>query len=93
MDSAQTREAQPVRHGNRRSVVVDWGKLTVGDHIVLLSPEKGGTTFGGIVDAISADSSILWLQQDECAGRRLFHQQDGYKTLLDAPPEMYSVVR
>ena len=36
--------------------------------------------------AIFADESLIWLLQDDFVVRRMFHQPNGYKTLLDARP-------
>lgn len=49
----------------------------------LAGPGQDTTWISGTVDAVSADGSLIWLVQDDCAGRRIFHQVDGYKTLLD----------
>ncbi|MFJ5695014.1 hypothetical protein ACIP9X_14320 [Arthrobacter sp. NPDC093125] len=86
MDTSYTQTSRPTHYGYRRPVVTSWCELTPGDTIVLLGPEKGKARITGMVDAISADGSLMWLLQDNCAGRRMFHQPDGYKTLLDPRP-------
>jgi biotin-(acetyl-CoA carboxylase) ligase len=78
-----TRSNTPARNGYNPAVLADWRKLTQGDSVVLLSSREEAV--GGVVDEISADGSILWIHQDDCGGRRLFHRADGYKTYLDAP--------
>jgi hypothetical protein len=70
-------------YGYRRSVVANWSELIPGDNVVLLSTGKPEFRISGTVDANSPDGSLLWLLQDDCAGRALFHQSDGYKTLVD----------
>lgn len=34
-------------------------------------------TASGIVDVVMADGSAVWIWMDDCAGRRLVHQDDG----------------
>lgn len=78
--------SQPLPHfGYRSPVVPDWRELVEGDSISLVHPDSHDDSISGIVDAVSADGSILWLVQKGPAGRRMFHHIDGYKTLLDTP--------
>ncbi len=74
--------AEPNQREDQQCIIADWRELTRGDSVVLLNPRKEAV--GGIVDDVSADGSVIWIQQDDCGGRRLFHRNDGYKTLLDA---------
>lgn len=76
------REAGFIKPDFRRSISADWRELTRGDSVVLLNSRHEAV--GGVVDDISGDGSLIWIQQDDGAGRRLFHRSDGYKTLLDA---------
>lgn len=73
--------ARPTHYGYRRTVVANWQELLPGDVVVLVG--SGQDRFSGIVDAVSDDGSLLWILQDGGAGRRLFHQPDGYKTLIN----------
>lgn len=73
-------QATPTRFGSLRTVTANWRELARGDTVVLIS--RGGRV-SGTVDAIAKDGSIVWLRQDGCAGRRMFHKSDGYKTLVD----------
>lgn len=72
------------RYGQHR-VVADWRELSEGDSVVLLDLQKSGARISGTVDAVSADGALIWLVQNDSAGRRIFHQADGYKTLLHLP--------
>ncbi|HJW00037.1 MAG TPA: hypothetical protein VJ617_13185 [Arthrobacter sp.] len=77
------RDIRPSHHGYQRSLVANWSELSPGDTVVLLGTGKPEARTSGEVDAVSVDGSLLWLLQDDCGGRRLFHWSDGYKTLVD----------
>lgn len=55
--------------------------LRPGDSVLLF---RKGQKFEGVVDAVSVDGSLIWLQLANAGGRKLFHHIDGYETLLDA---------
>lgn len=60
------REAAPSQH---------WKSLRQGDRVrVLLAP---GFEAGGLVDAITADYSAVWIDFDGGRGRTLLHCSDG----------------
>jgi hypothetical protein len=63
---APLRRATPAPH---------WKKLQQGDRVrVLLSP---GFEAAGVVDAITADHSAVWVHLDGGRGRTLLHCGDG----------------
>ncbi|NUS35713.1 MAG: hypothetical protein HOQ04_04505 [Pseudarthrobacter sp.] len=54
-------------------------RLTVGDSVRFTEGTLSGT---GVVDAITADYSIIWIWTDEGRGRRMFLQ--GYGSIVSA---------
>ena len=68
---APPRQAMPAPH---------WKKLTTGDRVrVLLAP---GFEAGGLVDAVTADHSAVWIDFDGGRGRTLLHCSDGVDIVL-----------
>ncbi|MFF2030897.1 hypothetical protein [Arthrobacter sp. NPDC058192] len=52
-----------------------WGQLRQGDRVsVRLAP---GFETGGLVDAVTADHSVVWVDLDGGRGRTLLHSSDG----------------
>ncbi|MDF2051940.1 MULTISPECIES: hypothetical protein [unclassified Arthrobacter] len=67
---APLRRATPAPH---------WKKLRQGDRVrVLLSP---GFETGGLVDAITPDNTVVWINLDGGRGRTLLHCGDGIEIL------------
>jgi hypothetical protein len=63
---APLRPATPAPH---------WKKLRQGDRVrVLLTP---GFETGGVVDAITPDNTVVWINLDGGRGRTLLHCGDG----------------
>jgi len=63
---APLRPATPATH---------WKKLRQGDRVrVLLTP---GFETGGVVDAVTADNTVVWINLDGGRGRTLLHCGDG----------------
>ncbi|ASN19990.1 hypothetical protein [Arthrobacter sp. YN] len=75
------RQESAASMGRQSSVLADWRELRPGDTVVLLP--SAGEAVGGIIDDVSSDGSLIWIFQDDCGGRRLFHRADSCKTLLD----------
>ncbi|OAE00350.1 hypothetical protein [Arthrobacter sp. OY3WO11] len=68
---APPRQATPAPH---------WKKLTPGSRVrVLLAP---GFEAGGLVDAVTADHSAVWIDFDGGRGRTLLHCSDGVDIVL-----------
>jgi hypothetical protein len=61
--------------------VSNWAELAVGETVLLVS--AGTERYTGVVDDVSADGAVIWLVLDDGVGRRLFHQTDGYRTIVD----------
>lgn len=82
MDLSADQLNRPARYSFRRSTVANWCELIPGDTVLLFGP---GTEqqYAGTVDAISEDSSIVWLILENGGGRRLFYNTDGHQTLLN----------
>jgi hypothetical protein len=67
---APLRRATPAPH---------WKQLRQGDRVrVLLSP---GFETGGVVDAITPDNTVVWINLDGGRGRTLLHCGDGVDVL------------
>ena len=67
---APLREAAPAPH---------WKKLRQGDRVrVLLTP---GFEAGGVVDAVTPDNTVVWINLDGGRGRTLLHCGDGVEIL------------
>ena len=67
---APLRRATPAPH---------WKELRQGDRVrVLLSP---GFETGGLVDAITPDNTVMWINLDGGRGRTLLHCGDGVDVL------------
>jgi hypothetical protein len=65
------RQATPATH---------WKTLRQGDRVrVLLAP---GFEAGGLVDAVTADHSAVWIDFDGGRGRTLLHCSDGVEIVL-----------
>jgi hypothetical protein len=65
------RQATPAPH---------WKKLRQGDRVrVLFAP---GFEAGGLVDAVTADHSAVWIDFDGGRGRALLHCSDGVDIVL-----------
>ena len=65
------RQATPAPH---------WKKLRQGDRVrVLFAP---GFEAGGLVDAVTADHSAVWIDFDGGRGRTLLHCSDGVDIVL-----------
>jgi hypothetical protein len=77
---------RPTHYGYGRSAVASWSELIPGDNVVLLGTGERETRISGTVDANSSDGSLLWLVQDNCAGRILCLQADGYRTFVGPKP-------
>ena len=54
-------------------------RLAVGDRVRFAEGTLGGT---GVVDAVTADHSIIWVWTDDGQGRRMFLQ--GYGSIVSA---------
>lgn len=67
--------------------VEDWTELERRDTVTLTGPRAASKQTTGTVDDIAADSSIIWLLPHDGSGRRLFHINDGYTTLVHAVHE------
>jgi hypothetical protein len=74
-------EPKPTRFRFRRSFVANWRELRPGDTVVLLG--SGNERVSGTVDAVTTDGDMVWILQDNGAGRKLFHNSDTYQTLTD----------
>ncbi|MFM9273573.1 hypothetical protein [Pseudarthrobacter sp. NKDBFgelt] len=74
-------DRKPTRFGFRRSVVTNWNDLRPGDTVLLVGTSKERVS--GTVDAVTTDGDIMWILQDDGAGRKLFHHSDIYQTLTD----------
>lgn len=77
--------AKNVKHGSaeaplrRATPAPHWRNLSQGDRVrVLLSP---GFETGGLVDAITADHTAVWINLDGGRGRTLLHCSDGVEIL------------
>jgi len=58
-----------------------WKKLKQGDRVLVrLTP---GFETGGLIDAITADHSAIWVDLDGGRGRTLLHCSDGVEVVLD----------
>jgi hypothetical protein len=67
---APLRRATPAPH---------WRKLRQGDRVrVLLTP---GFEAGGVVDAVTPDNTVVWINLDGGRGRTLLHCGDGVEIL------------
>jgi hypothetical protein len=73
MNTFYTQPSSPTHYGSRRVVVTRWCELTPGNAIVLLGLE-GKSPDTGMVEATFADESLIWLLQDDCVVRSMFHQ-------------------
>lgn len=78
------RASHPTLSNCLRIEVDSWRQLTPGNSVVLLTSDRRNPRIAGRVDEISGDGHYLWLIQDNCAGRRLFHRPEGYTTFLDS---------
>lgn len=75
---APPRQATPAPH---------WKSLTPGDRVrVLLAP---GFEAGGLVDAVTADHSAVWIDFDGGRGRTLLHCSDGVDIVLQEDAVAY----
>jgi hypothetical protein len=74
-------ERKPTRFGFRRSVVTNWSDLRPGDTVVLVGTSNERVS--GTVDAVTTEGDMVWILQDNGAGRKLFHKSDRYQTLTD----------
>ena len=75
---ALPRQATPAPH---------WKKLAAGDRVrVLLAP---GFEAGGLVDAVTADHSAVWIDFDGGRGRTLLHCSDGVDIVLQEDAVAY----
>ena len=72
------RQATPAPH---------WKKLRQGDRVrVLFAP---GFEAGGLVDAVTADHSAVWIDFDGGRGRTLLHCSDGVDIVLQEDAAAY----
>lgn len=60
-----------------REDVVDWSTLSRGQHVAFTHRSDGPVA--GAVEMRSDDASVVWIQLDNGAGRRLIHCDDGYR--------------
>lgn len=72
---------KPTRFGFRRTQVGNWQELLPGDSVVLIGASSERVS--GTVDAVSKDGDLVWIFQDNGAGRKLFHDSDNYQTFKD----------
>lgn len=54
----------------------DFSALKRGQRITLRS--TSGHQVTGVLEDCADDASVVWVRMDDGAGRRLFHQEDGY---------------
>lgn len=56
--------------------LADFSDLKQGQRITLRS--TSGHRITGVLEDRADDASVVWVRLDDGAGRRLFHQEDGY---------------
>ncbi len=56
--------------------LADFSGLKHGQRITLRS--SSGHQISGVLEDRAEDASVVWIRLDDGAGRRLFHQEDGY---------------
>lgn len=60
-----------------REVISDWATLRRGQRVAFNHYSDGPVA--GVVEMRTDDGSVLWIQLNEGAGRRLIHREDGYR--------------
>ncbi|GAA1111169.1 hypothetical protein [Arthrobacter flavus] len=60
-----------------RGVISDWATLRRGQRVAFNHDSDGPVA--GVVEMRTDDASVLWIQLNEGAGRRLIHREDGYR--------------
>jgi hypothetical protein len=63
--------------------VVDWQSLEIGDQVVIL--DVSGQPIVGRIDDLCASASVLWVQQNDNRGRRMFSRTET-RPLWRIPP-------
>lgn len=66
----------------------DWTLLEPGDHVQLR--RHGVVEAQGQIDEIAPDGTLMWIQQDNALGRRLFHAGDTLRVYRDEANEQAS---
>lgn len=84
MYTSNDRASGPTNAGSSRYELHSWTRLAQGSPVVLLSSDARNPRFAGRVDEVSDDGTLMWLIQDNGAGRRLFLRAEGYTTYLGA---------
>lgn len=54
----------------------DFAALQRGQEVTLR--HHSGSEITGVLEDRSEDAAVVWVRMDDGAGRRLFHQEDGY---------------
>ncbi|MHA7140107.1 MULTISPECIES: hypothetical protein [unclassified Arthrobacter] len=60
-----------------REGISDWSTLRRGQRVAFNHDSDGPVA--GVVEMRTDDASVLWIQLNEGAGRRLIHCEDGYR--------------
>ena len=61
--------------------VSNWSELAPGETVLLVGAATDRYT--GVVDDVAADGSVMWLVLEDGDGRKLFHQDDGFQTIVE----------